>query len=224
MELKDVKFILDKSIKYPISMEIGGEMAMWSRSDSGSEKTTYPIPTFSAAKGVFESILYMPSVYVIPYKVQICNPLQYQKYAFNYRGAKRKSTLFTEKKDDACQIRTTVLYKPLYRLFAYVVNRGKDRIPVKYKGINQAHSYQEQFNRRLLKGRNYRTPCLGISEFLATYVGVFREQTKVQEYINYTLPSMVFTCFDSLNNGNYNPSYLQNVIIKKGEVRYVEWV
>ncbi len=222
MEVNEVKRILESKIKYSISMEISGEMGMWARNDTGSEKGTYPIPTFSALKGVFESILYIPSVLVIPYKIQICSPIKYQPYTFNYRGELRKPGLI--KSGNTCQIRTTILYKPCYRCYAYVVNNDKEinSVPNKYKGVNHAHSYQGQFNRRLIKGKNYRTPCLGLSEFLVSYVGKFREKTKVQENINYTLSSMVFCCFDSLNNGAINPSYIQNVEIIKGEVEYVK--
>ena len=120
MEVEEAKSILGSRVKYPICMEIAGDLAMWSRNDTGSEKTTYPIPSFSALKGVFESILYIPSAEIIPYKIQICSPIRYQNYAFNYRGEGRKLDII--KKDCACQIKNTVLYKPVYRCFAFVVN------------------------------------------------------------------------------------------------------
>ena len=44
--------------KYEISMEIEGPFAMWSRPDTGASPTSYPVPTWSAAKGIFESIAF----------------------------------------------------------------------------------------------------------------------------------------------------------------------
>lgn len=222
MNVEEVKEILENRVRYPICMEVEGDFAMWSRPDTGSEKTSYPFPTFSALKGLFESVLYMPSVLIIPHKIQICSPIKYQPYAFNYRGEKRKHTLI--KDGNTCQIRTTILYKPCYRCYAFVVNNKNDfsSVPEKYKGVNHSHSFQAQFNRRIIKGKNYRTPCLGLSEFLVSYVGQFREETKVQEDINHTISSMIFNCFDSLNKGVYSPSFVQNVEIKKGEIQYVK--
>ena len=221
MEIEEVKNFLENSVKYPVVVEIEGKFAMWSRPDTGSEKTTEIIPSFSAAKGVFESILYMPSVWVIPYKVEICNQIEYNNYAFNYLGVLRKSGLI--KNDNACQIRTTILRNPIYRLYAFAINNKDYKSNnVKYQNINHAHSYQAQFNRRITKGRNFRKTFLGWSEFMVSYAGVCREKTEVRKDINYTIPSMVFSCFDKLNNGVYNPSYLQNVEVRNGVAYYVK--
>ncbi len=42
---------------YPIQMEISGPTAMWTRPDTGSSPVSYVAPTFSAVKGIFESVL-----------------------------------------------------------------------------------------------------------------------------------------------------------------------
>ncbi len=221
MKSEEIIKLLGSRVHYSISMEISGPFAMFARPDTGSEKTSYPFPTFSAAKGIFESILYMPNAIVVPVKVQICNPIRYQSYAFNYRGELRKSELI--KKNNTCQIKSTILVNPCYRLFAKVIKADEIvSTPKRYKGINHAHAYQAQFNRRLKNSRNYRTPCLGLSEFLASYVGIFREDTKVQEHINFIIASMTLCCFDSLNRGEYNPSSVQNVKIENGELCYVK--
>lgn len=223
MKKEEILKLLESKIHYPVSMEVSGSYAMFARPDTGSEKTSYPTPTFSAAKGIFESILYMPSAIVIPVKVQICSPIRYESYAFNYRGELRKSNLIKE--DNTCQIKTTVLMNPCYRIFAEVINNDEYELPEihkKYKKVNHAHSYQVQFNRRLLKGKNYRRPCLGLSEYLVSYVGKFRDETKVQENINFTMSSMLLCCFDSLNKGEYSPSSIQNVEIINGELYYVK--
>ena len=43
-------------IQYKIVMEFEGLLAMWARPDTDSNPIFYPIPTWSAAKGVFEPI------------------------------------------------------------------------------------------------------------------------------------------------------------------------
>jgi len=44
--------------KYPIMLEISGNTAMWTRPDTGDCPVSYPAPTYSAVKGIFESILW----------------------------------------------------------------------------------------------------------------------------------------------------------------------
>jgi len=217
MNVEDVKKMLSKSVKYHISMEVEGSFAMFARGDTGSEKTTYEVIPFGPSKGIFESILYMPNVFVVPYKTEICSSIEYQSYAFNYRGYLRKSILI--KNDNSCQIRCTILRNVIYRLYAFAISDKTYENDLK---INQAHSYQAQFNKRLVKGRNYRQPNLGWSEFLCSYYGVFRQSTKVQTHLNFTIPSLLFSCFDRLNKGSYSPSFLTSVEVKEGVVYYVK--
>jgi CRISPR-associated protein cas5 len=51
-------------------MEIAGSTAMWTRPDSGDSPVSYPAPTYSACKGIFESILFGPDVEIIPTRVE----------------------------------------------------------------------------------------------------------------------------------------------------------
>ena len=87
-----------------------------------------------------------------------------------------------------------VLKDVCYKLYAYVINADLSRIydklsdkARKYDRVNHSHSLQAQFNRRLSKGQNYRTPCLGWSEFLVSYVGPCRDNTAPVEDTNITL-------------------------------------
>jgi len=51
---------------YPISLEISGATAMWTRPDTGDAPVSYPVPTWSAAKGIFESIVRLETVEIVP--------------------------------------------------------------------------------------------------------------------------------------------------------------
>lgn len=223
MTKQEILQLLSDRVQYPISMEIAGPFAMFSRPDTGSEKTSYPVPTFSATKGIFESILLMPSVTIVPMRVQICSPVRYYPYSFNYRGELRKTNLI--KDGNTCQIKSNILTDVCYRIYAYVINTDNhilSKAASKYNGINHAHSYQSQFNRYIVKSKNQNSPYLGLSEFLTSYVGVFRESTKVQKKLNFTIPSMLLCCYDSLNRGKWSPSSIQNVKVVNGELYYVK--
>ena len=64
---------------YLIQLEISGPTAMWTRPDTGSSPVSYVAPTFSAVKGIFESVLRWKSVNVRPTKVEICAPVQFHR-------------------------------------------------------------------------------------------------------------------------------------------------
>ena len=44
---------------YLIQLEVSGPLAMYARPDTGGSPTSYPVPTWSAAKGLLESIAYL---------------------------------------------------------------------------------------------------------------------------------------------------------------------
>ena len=57
---------------YNVQMEIAGPTAIWTRPDTGDAPTSYAAPTFSAVKGIFESVLWLQSAEVCPTRVEIC--------------------------------------------------------------------------------------------------------------------------------------------------------
>lgn len=187
---------------------------MFTRPDSGATPISYPIPTFSAAKGLFEAIAKYNSAYIRPVKVEICKPIRFEKYVTNYGGPLRKSDQI--KKKAAYQLPSTILVDVCYRLYGVV-----EEVTFAPNGNNHLHALQEIFNRRLIKGQTYYTPVLGWKEFVPSYFGPFREgETFVQKDINQIIPSLLHSVFDHPVNGKYRPEYRQNVEIREGELKY----
>lgn len=205
--------------KYQIQLEIAGPTALWTRPDTGDAPTSYPVPTRSAVKGVFESVLWLPTAVVVPTRVEICAPLVYHTYTTNYGGPLRKSGASN------FQLIATVLVNVCYRLYADVrrFEGAPDRIPASARGwlgTNCAHAYQEMFERRMQRGQWSRTPCLGWQEFVPDYLGPFRSSTRVQEDIGFVLPSMLEWVFPRQNDSTCAPSFRQNVKVSKGVLLY----
>jgi CRISPR-associated protein Cas5d len=86
--------------------------------------------------------------------------------------------------------------------------------------VNSRHALQEIFNRRRDRGQCWHTPCLGWKEFVPLYFGSRRPETKVETSINEVIPSMLVSPFDAPVNGNQTSSYIQNVKIENGVLRY----
>jgi len=108
---------------HEIEMEISGRTAMWTRPDTGDCPVSYPAPTYSAAKGIFESMLWGPAVQIIPTKVEICAPVQYHNYQTNYGGPLRKSRVIAG--GGGFQFLATGLIDVCYRLYAEVLPPGQ---------------------------------------------------------------------------------------------------
>ena len=198
---------------YEVSMEIAGPAAMFTRPDTGAAPVSYPAPTFSAAKGIFDSIARWKSACIKPVKVEICAPIRFHKYTTNYGGPSRKSNQISQ--GSSYQLPATILVDVCYRLYGVAEETAPSP-----NGNNHCHALQDFFNRRLEKGRLYYTPCLGWREFVPSYVGKFREETKIKSDIDMTIPSMLYRVFDKLSEGKIQPEFRSDVRIQQGELRY----
>ena len=217
---------------YSVTLEIAGPLAMWARPDTGGPPTSFPAPTWSAAKGVFEALARLASgdAWINPRKVEICRTVGttggevfFQRYTTNYGGPLRKSNQL--RLGSSYQLFATVLSNVCYRFYGDVVGPDSARAV----GINPQHHLQDLFRRRLKQGRVHRTPCLGWSEFTASYWGEFRDGkqgreivTEVDDALNLDIPSMLHSVFDRPVDGSYQPRFVQQVSIRKGTLVYAE--
>ncbi len=200
---------------YECTFEVAGSTALFTRPDTGAVPVSYPAPTYSAAKGMFEAVARLKSAYIQPTKVEICAPIKYQRYTTNYGGPLRKEALVKER--NSYQLFATVLVDVCYRIYGVVVP-----IAESLNGINHLHACQEIFQRRLMRGQFFYTPCLGWKEFVPSYFGVFQEATRRDESINLKIPSMLHSVFDRPVGGNRNPRYVQDVRIVNGVLDYAQ--
>jgi len=212
--------------KYEISMEISGKTAMWTRPDTGATPVSYPVPPWSAAKGIFESVVRLKNTIIIPTVVEICAPIIYHDYTTNYRGPLRKTDQIS--RNDAFQHKATVLINVCYRLYAKIEDFR--HIPQSLSeasllaGISSRHYCKDLFDRKLRRGRFHDTPCLGWREFVPDYIGTFRSGTHVEASYNEELSSFLYCVFD-VETGARNPRYVQTPDgrrIVNGRLQYAE--
>lgn len=210
-------FMKAKDREYQVCFEIAGPAAMFTRPDTGATPVSYPAPTYSAAKGMFESIARLKSAYIRPIKVEICAPIRYHSYATNYGGPLRRSRQMN--KGCSYQLYATVLESVCYRVYGAVEELMP---PLEGEVITTNHRrlLQDKFQKRLRNGRWYTVPCLGWKEFTPSYVGPFREQTQVEESVEQIIPSMLFSVFSAPSV--YAPTYRQDVRIRKGVLEYAK--
>lgn len=211
---------------YEISLEISGPTAMWTRPDTGDCPVSYPAPTYSAVKGIIESILWGPAIQIIPTKIEICAPLQYHNYQTNYGGPLRKSGVVSS--GGGFQLLATVLIDVRYRFYAEVLpiaRELKGSIPAAAKvwddkTTSPGHAYQDIFNRRLKRGQCFAIPCLGWKEFGSSYFGPFRDDTFIESNINTIIPSMLREIFPKGYSSDVVFTFDKNVHIKNGVLSF----
>ncbi len=194
---------------YFVKFEVQGKAAMFTRPDTGSTPVSYPVPTYSAAKGMFESVARIKSAFIRPIKVEICSPIIYQRYFSNYRGPLKKQNT------PNFQLAATVLSDVCYKIYGVV-----EELKPSPNRNNHLHALQEIFERRLDQGRFFYTPCLGWKDFAPCYFGKVRDSTQVDKSINIEIPSMLYTMFDKQGHGKINPLFKQNVKINEGVLVY----
>lgn len=205
---------------YQVTMEIAGNTAMWTRPDTGDCPVSYPAPTYSAVKGIFKAIAWGPAIEIVPFKVEICKPLKFHGYSTNYGGPLKKTGTTNY------QFLATVLTDVCYRLYAYVYpSREKDKLPDKAiewdkRTTSPGHAYAAIFKRRLKRGQWFVLPCLGWKEFTPSYVGEFREGTRIESEISTVLPSMLREVFPDGYSSQARFTYDQNVKIERGVLTY----
>lgn len=210
---------------YPVKMEIAGSTAMWTRPDTGDCPVSYPAPTFSAVRNIFQSILWGQAVKIIPRQVDICAPLQFHTYNTNYGGPLRKPGVV--KSGGGYQLLATVLVDVRYRLFADVVetppsDTESERIKEwRRKTKSPGHAYQEIFDRRLSTGKCFHTPFLGWKEFSASYFGPIRPETRPED-VNTVLPSMFHDAEYGSDGKVLRFQFRQNVRIEHGSLKFHE--
>jgi CRISPR-associated protein Cas5d len=201
--------------EYSVSFEIAGPLAIFTRPDSGASFVSYPAPTYSALKGMFDSVARWKSAHIGPVKVELCRPILFQRYATNYGGPLRKASQLAG--GASYQLFATVLVDVCYKVYGIVTEShpAPDR-------NNHLHALRDLFERRLKQGYLYNTPCLGWSEFTPRYFGPLRSSTHIREDIDVTIPSMLFRVFDRNVDGKYAPQFRQDLRIEKGVLHFAQ--
>ncbi|HEX2092188.1 MAG TPA: CRISPR-associated protein Cas5 [Longimicrobiaceae bacterium] len=206
-----------------MSLEIAAPLAMFTRPDTGGTPTSYPVPTWSACKGIFESIAFFSSgdAWINPTHVEVCRhrdqpggEVRWQRYTTNYGGPLRKSSVI--RTGSSYQLFATVLADVCYRIYGEVL--GTER----RNGTNARHHLKDVFERRLRQGKTFRTPALGWKEFTASYWGSFREDFIVDEELDLFIPAMLHSVWERSPGGRYAPTFHQNVRVRKGVLRFAE--
>jgi CRISPR-associated protein Cas5d len=208
-----------------VAFEVAGPAAMFTRPDTGATPISYPVPTWSAAKAMFDAVARLHysngSAWIHPTCVEICEPIRYERYVTNYGGPLRKQDQI--KKNNNYQLHATILVEVCYRIYGEVrtkrSTRGKgiDRKKQRTGKRNPQQELYDLFTTRMANDQTFYTPCLGWKEFVPTYFGPLRPETKPETSINEVIPSLLVSMW---KHGQLKPHFVQDWHIVKGVMSY----
>lgn len=153
-------------------LEVSGPFACFTRPEMKVERVSYDVITPSAARAVFEAILWKPEIRWQVERIDVLKPIRHINLRRNEVGAKASVrniqqamsaghgdlALFIE--DERQQRAGLFLREVAYRLYARLEVLKPDAPPQKYT---------EMFARRAAKGQCVNQPYLGCREFAANF-------------------------------------------------------
>lgn len=165
MEYKDKEYCL----------EVWGDWACFTRPELKVERVSYDVITPSAARAIFEAILFKR--YAMRWqitKIEVINPIKWTAIRRNEVGAvASKRPIFIEEKRQ--QRNSLILQDVRYRIYAKLVfipvkDRPKEAF-AKHAPNNDENpmKYYQMFERRALQGQCFTQPYLGCREFTANW-------------------------------------------------------
>lgn len=154
-------------------LEVSGPFACFTRPEMKVERVSYDVITPSAARSVFEAILWKPEIRWTVTRIEVLKPIRWINLRRNEVGAvvstrnvqqamnagNGKLALFIE--DERQQRAGLFLRDVAYRLHAELALSPKARDPLV--------KYTEMFARRAAKGQCVNQPYLGCREFAADF-------------------------------------------------------
>jgi CRISPR-associated protein Cas5d len=161
------------------TLDVWGDFACFSRPEMKVERYSYPCPTPSAARGVFEAIYFKPQFYWQVTRIEMLsmpslialrrnevkdklNPATVQKWM---TGKTPVEPIWADGVDSdqrgRTQRQTMALRDPHFRISAKAVPRPG------YE--SQQRAFDEQFRRRASQGKCFYQPSLGCREFVAFF-------------------------------------------------------
>ena len=160
----------------PISLEVWGDYALFTRPEMKVERVSYDVMTPSAARGLVEAIYWHPGLRWVVDRIHVCAPIRFSslrrnevKSTVSARTARTvmergRGELYLCAADDIQQ-RAALLLRDV----RYVIEAHFEFIPEKAAPGDSEGKFQDIAKRRIRKGQFYHQPCFGCREFPAQF-------------------------------------------------------
>jgi len=174
---------LDKDKQHLFCLEVWGDYACFTRPEMKVERVSYDVITPSAARAIFEAILWKPAIRWHIRKIEVMNPIKWVSVRRNEVGSvmseRSKNGIIIE---ESRQQKAGLFLKDVrYRLYAYLEflplgkrNKVYNPLPEYLIDCDEKEllrqdetpgKYLAMFERRAKKGQCFNQPYLGCREF-----------------------------------------------------------
>ncbi|MDE5876876.1 MAG: type I-C CRISPR-associated protein Cas5c [Muribaculaceae bacterium] len=158
-------------------LEVWGDFACFTRPEFKVERVTYDIITPSAARAIFEAILWKPAIKWIINRIEVLSPIRTMNIKRNEVGATAGKTPIYIDQEKVRQQRNAIILRDVrYRIWATlkfipVKQRPEEVRPSDEKALAKENpgKYNAMFERRASKGQCFNQPYLGCREFSAHF-------------------------------------------------------
>ena len=208
-------------------LKVWGENACFTRPEMKVERMSYDIITPSAARGIFDAILWKPAILWKIHQIDVLKPIQWESVRRNELKSKiplgnitssmkkGQGNLCLYIEEDRTQRAGLILKNISYILHGSfsLTKRASDQDTVK--------KFEEMFIRRVEKGQCHHQPVFGNREFPA-YFELSEEESTIPEtrdlgWMLYDIDFQEYN-FDSLDYKNANPIFF-NALMENGRVK-----
>ncbi len=169
-------------------LEVSGDFACFTRPEMKVERVSYDVMTPSAARAVFEAILWKPAIRWHVTRIEVLNPIRWVSIRRNEVGktASVRGNIYIDDENTRQQRAGLILRDVAYRVYAHFELRDpgfhKPNFPrlSKYRITsgeddlnaltgNNAAKFMSMFERRVAKGQCVNQPYLGCREFACAF-------------------------------------------------------
>lgn len=161
-------------------IEVSGDFACFTRQEMKAERFSYSVMTPSAARAVFEAVLWKPAIQWLVTRIEVMNPIRFtsiKRNELNHTISPKtvKSMMANKGGDISVDAGSTkhrmprhsvILRDVRYRIYAKILMTDKAGPRDNY------NKFVDMFTRRLKSGQCFYQPYLGCREFSADFSAI----------------------------------------------------
>ena len=232
--------------KESFCLEVTGDFACFTRPEMKVERVSYDVITPSAARAIFEAILWKPAIRWHITKIEVLKPIQWVNIRRNevasvisidkvkqaMQGNRKQLNILVE--NDRQQRAGLFLRDVAYRLYACFSLQDDSKHIHRYPELRCADAdttentymkFAEMFKRRARKGQCFNQPYLGTREFSADWRLVQapdQEPPSLQFDQDRPLGWMLYD-MDFSNPESPSPRFFNPILKKDGSIEVPAW-
>ncbi len=156
----------------PISLEVWGDYACFTRPEMKTERVSYDVMTPSAARGLLEAIYWHPGLLYSIDRIRVCAPIRFANLRRNEVSATasaRSARTVMERGSGELYLVTSQNIQQraslLLRDVRYVIDAHFEILPEKAAPGDNDGKFQDILKRRIKRGQFYHQPYFGCREF-----------------------------------------------------------